>query len=181
MREKKNAPILFRAAFKRDTDKREVLQLAQIVQGSDGKAYMASPQGRPYWNSVAMEKAGMTRQEIDPVFTVEQAIGLGYGNLIWQWGRNETAATWVWSPAAKERRKTEAWKTVFYKEVQVGDWEEGETELRIIQAPFPKKITDIIAANAIVGKYKTEITSINSLRAALEKEGWSLLQKQRKK
>lgn len=179
MRKKKDSPILFPAAFKRDADKREVLQLAQIVQGSDGNKYMASPQGRPYWNSIEIEKAGMTRQ-IDPVFTVEQAIGLGYGNLIWRWGRNDEAKTWVWSPAAKERRETEAGKTVFYKEVQVGHWDEGETELRLVQAPFPKKIADIIAANAIVGRFKTEITSINSLKAALEKEGWSL-QKQTKK
>lgn len=160
----------FTAAMLRDGQKEPRLIPNCVTDGG----HLCTPErGKltPFWNAVALEADGISREVAKQYPTVQAARAGGMEKYLLKFGKQE--GYWIWNHEAAERKKLVEGKTVYLYEKKQADWDDDEPELRMADKPYPKEVWEAIRPHVSGnGKWGYEVTSHSGLKAALKNIGW---------
>lgn len=159
---------IFTAAIKRDG------QEVRLVPGcATFEGYLCRPQGRnlqPLWDALALERAGIPKESVTNIPTVQDAIAAGKSQFLLKFGKHE--GYWIWNHEAAERKKLDTGKTVYLYEKKNAPWDDDEPEIRMSDKPYPKEVWAAIAPHIRKDRHGYEIINHRGIVAALAAIGW---------
>lgn len=161
---------VFTAAIKRDGQ-----QARNIPNCTTYEGFLCGVKGSkliPFFDSMALDRAGVSRDQVAGIETVQAAIAAGYSEYLIKFGKQP--GYWVWNVEAADRKKIETEKTVWIYEKKQASWDDDEPELRMTHKPYPEAVWAAINPHIIKDRNGYEIVNYAAMKAALARIGWKL-------
>ena len=160
----------FTAALKRDGQ-----DVRLVPECATHEGFLCRLSGRtlqPLWDALALDRAGIPKESVAGIRTVQDAISAGKSAYLLRFGKHE--GYWIWNHEAAERKKLEVGKTVYIYEKKQAAWDDDEPELRMSDKPYPREVWAAITPHVRKDRYGYEIINYSGVKAALAQIGWKL-------